>query len=125
MHSDISRAQSIGCTFSRFFFSQTITNKVFFDVQIEGGEAGRIVLGLFGEAVPKTVENFVSLPCLLQFVRRASKSHSTRTVFVFQRALCTGEKGTGNSGKPLHYKGSIFHRISKFELQNSSAIPQR
>ena len=22
-----------------------------------------------------------------------------------------GEKGTGTSGKPLHYKGSVFHRI--------------
>merc|ERR1712226_772736 len=27
------------------------------------------------------------------------------------RALCTGEKGTGMSMKPLHYKGSNFHRI--------------
>jgi cyclophilin family peptidyl-prolyl cis-trans isomerase len=27
------------------------------------------------------------------------------------RALCTGEKGTGNSGKALHYKGCPFHRI--------------
>ncbi|XXG72200.1 hypothetical protein AAC387_Pa07g1349 [Persea americana] len=26
-------------------------------------------------------------------------------------APCTGEKGTGKSGKPLHYKGSAFHRI--------------
>ncbi|KAL3564876.1 hypothetical protein D5086_032922 [Populus alba] len=24
---------------------------------------------------------------------------------------CTGEKGIGNAGKPLHYKGSTFHRI--------------
>ncbi|XP_020400100.1 peptidyl-prolyl cis-trans isomerase CYP21-1 [Zea mays] len=27
------------------------------------------------------------------------------------RALCTGEKGVGSNGKPLHYKGTPFHRI--------------
>ena len=27
------------------------------------------------------------------------------------RALCTGEMGKGQSGKPLHYKGCPFHRI--------------
>ncbi|KAK4418323.1 Peptidyl-prolyl cis-trans isomerase CYP63 [Sesamum alatum] len=61
---------------------------VFFDVSIDGDTAERIVIELFADVVPKTAENF--------------------------RALCTGEKGVGTStGKPLHYKGSTFHRIIK------------
>lgn len=72
--------------------SAEVTSKVFFDITIDGEPAGKIVMGLFGKDVPKTAENF--------------------------RALCTGEKGTGKSGKPLHYKGSIFHRvIPDFMLQ--------
>jgi peptidylprolyl isomerase len=59
--------------------------RVFFDVTIGGKPAGRIEFELFADVVPKTAENF--------------------------RALCTGEKGIGSSGKPLHYKGSSFHRI--------------
>ncbi|GAQ78603.1 cyclophilin-like peptidyl-prolyl cis-trans isomerase family protein [Klebsormidium nitens] len=59
--------------------------KVFLDMTIGGAPAGRIVIELFKDVVPKTAENF--------------------------RALCTGEKGIGKSGKPLHFKGSSFHRV--------------
>ena len=58
---------------------------VFFDMTIGGASAGRIEMTLRADVVPKTAENF--------------------------RALCTGEKGTGRSGKPLHFKGSSFHRV--------------
>merc|ERR1712205_284121 len=58
---------------------------VFFDMTIGGAAAGRIEMTLRSDVVPKTMENF--------------------------RALCTGEKGTGKAGKPLHYKGCVFHRI--------------
>lgn len=38
-----------------------VTTKCFFDVDIGGEPAGRIVMGLFGDVVPKTVENFRAL----------------------------------------------------------------
>lgn len=63
-----------------------LTNpRVFFDITIGDAPAGRIVMELDANLTPKTAENF--------------------------RALCTGEAGLGNSGKPLHFKGSSFHRI--------------
>ena len=50
--------------------------RVFFDVEIGGSKAGRVVLELFSDIVPKTAENI--------------------------RALCTGEKGFGYKGCPFH-----------------------
>ena len=59
--------------------------KVFFDITIGSKAAGRVIFQLRKDIVPLTTENF--------------------------RCLCTGEKGIGQSGKSLHYKGSKFHRI--------------
>lgn len=35
--------------------------QVFFDISIGGEDAGRVVIGLFGKTVPKTVKNFKTL----------------------------------------------------------------
>ena len=69
--------------------------KVWFDLVLGSKETpiGRIVMELFQDICPKTAENF--------------------------RCLVTGEKGKSEkSGKALHYKGSVFHRvINRFMLQ--------
>ena len=41
--------------------SPEVTQKVFFDLSVAGKPAGRVVLGLFGNQVPKTAANFAAL----------------------------------------------------------------
>jgi len=60
---------------------------VYFDVKHGDTDIGRVIMQLYADVTPKTADNF--------------------------RALCTGEKGDGNLGKPLHYKGCSFHRVIK------------
>jgi len=56
--------------------AEDVTEKVFFDVTIGGEPAGRIVFGLYGDVVPKTVKNF--------------------------KTLCTNDKGAGYKDVPFH-----------------------
>ncbi|XP_041815095.1 probable inactive peptidyl-prolyl cis-trans isomerase-like 6 [Chelmon rostratus] len=58
---------------------------VFMDIDIAGEAAGRLLFELFSDVCPKTSKNF--------------------------EALCTGERGLSQSGLPLCYKGSVFHRV--------------
>ncbi|XP_070191349.1 probable inactive peptidyl-prolyl cis-trans isomerase-like 6 [Littorina saxatilis] len=59
---------------------------VYLDISIGDEDAGRLVIELFSDRVPKTCANF--------------------------KYLCTGEKGTSEeSGYKLAYVNSIFHRI--------------
>lgn len=60
--------------------------------------AGRLLIELYAGDCPKAVANFL--------------------------CLCTGEKGKGKaSGKPLHYKGCVFHRCIKgFVIQSGDIV---
>jgi hypothetical protein len=61
----------------------TVTRKCFFDVEVNGVNQGRVIFGLFGDTVPKTVDNFAQ--------------------------LCSGY--SKESGKKLSYEKSKFHRV--------------
>ncbi|ORY86417.1 cyclophilin-like domain-containing protein [Protomyces lactucae-debilis] len=70
-----------------------MSSNVFFNISIGDQPAGKIVMQLYDDICPKTTANF--------------------------RALCTGEKGIGKTGKPLCYKGSSFHRVIRnFMIQS-------
>ncbi|XP_030759944.1 peptidyl-prolyl cis-trans isomerase D isoform X2 [Sitophilus oryzae] len=58
---------------------------IFFDFTFNSIKAGRVIIRLFNDVVPKCAENL--------------------------RALCTGEKGIGRLQKPLHYKNSRIHKV--------------
>ncbi|KAK3096710.1 hypothetical protein FSP39_002602 [Pinctada imbricata] len=62
-----------------------VTDKVYLDINVGEEYIGRIVIGLFGKIVPKTVLNFKSL----------------------------AEGSVIKDGQPLTYKGSHFHRVIK------------
>jgi hypothetical protein len=76
-----------------------VTERVYFDISVDGNDAGRIVIGLYGKVVPKTAENF--------------------------EALCRGDR-THPLGAKLAYQGSPFHRIIPgFMIQGEHDNPKR
>lgn len=55
-----------------------------------------MIVELRKDIVPKTAENF--------------------------RALCTGECGIGTKDKPLHYKGTKFHKVQRMFMAQGGDI---
>jgi peptidylprolyl isomerase len=63
---------------------------------------------LYSDDVPKTVSiSFISYWLALESFSLVSNPPQAENF----RALCTGEKGNGQMGVPLHFKGSSMHRI--------------
>ena len=60
-----------------------MTQRVYMEYSIGGEPAGRVMIGLFGGVVPKTVANFAG--------------------------LCRGDQA--RRGKPLRFTGTKMHRI--------------
>lgn len=78
-----------------------VTKKAVFDVTIGGKNAGTIVIGLFGEVVPRTVENFVQLTLGQNgYGYKGTKFHRVINDFMIQGG--DADKGDGTGSRSIY-----------------------
>lgn len=96
--------------------SEKVTDKVFFDVEIAGKPAGRMVFGLFGETVPKTAKNFKHLALHTEgFGYKNSDFHRVIAGFMAQGG--DFQNGDGTGGKSIY--GEKF-ADENFKIEHTS-----